>query len=136
MSTHDRHDPRCGVCVLCEFSMIRARILPANVFSSSIFTFVALVSWVSSLLSWLWFVYVIVRLPLEILEVGLHPSDAFIEPLIERYFVLPPQSLPQLCAVQHVSSVLAHALADNLDAIIEFRAEFGHDTGNQLPDRN
>src|SRR5262245_27200224 len=34
MSTQDRHDPRCGVCVLWEFSMMRARISRASRSSS------------------------------------------------------------------------------------------------------
>ncbi len=26
ISTHDKHEPKCGVCVLCELDMIRPRI--------------------------------------------------------------------------------------------------------------
>src|ERR1700712_854023 len=118
MSVHDKHEPRCGVCVLCEFSIMRARISAASRSSSSMFKVFAFDAYAGrAARNPLWFVLIIVRLSLEFFEIGLDPCNAFIEAAIERYFVLPAQFFPHLLAFKHVGGVLTQSLADNLHAV-------------------
>src|SRR3954471_3383228 len=72
ISTHDRHEPRCGVFVRCEFSMMRARISRASFSRRGTSIFIR-ASGISSL------VHVALRLLLELLQVILRPLDAFVE---------------------------------------------------------
>src|SRR5678816_3068797 len=79
-------------------------------------------------------VLVIVRLALEVCEIGFYPRYALVEPLVQRNSILPTQVLAQLRAIEHISGILAQAFADNLDAVFKFCAQLCHDGSNQLPD--
>src|SRR5687768_8282822 len=109
MSTHDRHEPRCGVLVLCDVSMIRIRMVRAM--SSSLPMSGARLMPGSGL------VHVVERLALQFREIAFYPRDAPVEALVERYPVAPSQRLPELRAVEHVGRVLAEALADDLHVV-------------------
>ena len=86
--------------------------------------------------------HVIVWLRLECFKVGAHPSDAFIEALIEVDTILPTEFCAQLGAVEMVGGVFAHALADNFNLILETYVQFAaypldeFADGNHLVGRN
>src|SRR5262245_41430685 len=130
MSTHDRHEPRCGVLVLCEVSMIRIRMVRA-MSSSFVMSVVRFMRAPGSGL-----VRVVEGLPLQLLAVGRRPFDASIEALLERYPVAPAQRFPELRAVEHVGRILAEALADDFHAVPEARSELDADALHQLADRD
>src|SRR5947207_1932326 len=73
MSTQDRQDPRCGVLVLCEVSMMRARISRATSCRRSMLKRAG----ASRLVD------IVERLRPEVLVETLDPGDGFIESLLE-----------------------------------------------------
>src|SRR5580765_4568574 len=109
MSTQDRHEPRCGVWVRCEFSMILARMIRAVCSSllifASIWSFRLLVGQAPS-----GPVNVVDRLLLQGVEPTFHPFDGLVDPLLEGNPILPAELASYLVAVEPVGGVLAQAL--------------------------
>src|SRR5512145_2759400 len=100
MSTHERQDPRCGVCVRCELSTIRNRISRARRSSLPMSSLPA-----GGVVSGL--VDIVERLLAQFGEILFDPRYAFIKPLIEADAIRPSERLAQLRAVQHVRRILA-----------------------------
>src|SRR5437764_12700258 len=105
--------------------MMRARISLARFLSSCISTYRPLLSFENHV-QCLRLVDVVEWLLLQLVKVCAYPRDALIETLVEGYPVVPSETVTQLGAVEHVSGVLAEALADDLDAMLKFLAKLGH----------
>src|SRR5947208_12996872 len=103
--------------------MMRARISLARFLSSCISTYRPLLS-LENHVQCLRFVDVVEWLLLQLVKVCAYPRNALVESLVERYSVMPSEAVTQLGAVEHISGVLAEALADDLDAILKILAEF------------
>src|SRR5258708_35626549 len=106
MSTQDRHEPRCGVLVLCEVSMMRARISRATSRRRSMLTRAG----ASRLVD------IVERLGLELRVEAVDPGDRLIQPLLEGDVVGPAERLAQLGAAEQVGGVFAGALWRHVNA--------------------